>query len=91
MALTSMCEASHGATSAVRPVSTLITPPGTSEVASTSVRDTAGSGQRSLASATTVLPVTTAGATAETKPSRLEAAGAITATTPAGSGTEKLK
>jgi hypothetical protein len=44
MALTSMCEASQGATSAARPVSTLMTPPGTSEVAST----------------TTVFPVTTA-------------------------------
>src|ERR1035438_4273150 len=44
MALTSMCEASQGAISAVRPVSTLITPAGTSEVASTSDSDTAGSG-----------------------------------------------
>src|SRR5271166_5019170 len=91
MALTSMCEASQGAISAVRPVSTLITPPGTSEVASTSDSDTAGSGERSLASATTVLPLTTAGAITETKPSRLEACGAITATTPVGSGSEKLK
>src|SRR6266568_9051614 len=91
IALTSMCEASQGATSAVRPVSTLITPPGTSEVASTSDSDTAGSGQRSLASTTTVLPLTTAGATTETKPSKLEACGAITATTPVGSGSEKLK
>src|SRR6516162_9510558 len=91
MAFTSMCDASQGAISAVRPVSTLITPPGTSEVASTSDSDTAGSGQRSLATATTVLPLTTAGATTETKPSRLEACGAITATTPVGSGSEKLK
>src|SRR5579864_3341819 len=91
IALTSMCEASQGATSAVRPVSTLITPPGTSEVASTSDSDTAGSGHRSPASTTTVLLLTTAGATTETKPSRLEACGAITATTPVGSGSEKLK
>src|SRR5271154_7100028 len=91
IALTSMCEASQGAISSVRPVSTLMTPPGTSEVASTSDRDTAGSGKRSLASTTTLLPVTTAGATTEMKPSRLEACGAITATTPVGSGTEKLK
>src|SRR6266581_3963991 len=91
IALTSMCAASQGATSAVRPVSTLITPPGTSEVASTSDSDTAGSGQRSLASTTAVLPLTTAGATTETKPSRLDACGAITATTPVGSGSEKLK
>src|ERR1700751_583709 len=91
IAFTSMCEASQGAISAVRPVSTLITPPGTSDVASTSDSDTAGSGQRSLATVTTVLPLTTAGATTETKPSRLEACGAITATTPVGSGSKKLK
>src|ERR1700748_1700867 len=91
IAFTSMCEASQGAISSVRPVSTVITPPGTSEVASTSDSDTAGSGQRSLATATTVLPLTTAGATTETKPSRLDACGAITATTPVGSGSEKLK
>src|SRR5262249_41121262 len=53
--------------------------------------DTAGNGERSLATATTVLPLTTAGATTETKPSRLEACGAITATTPVGSGSEELK
>src|SRR6201992_744431 len=91
IALTSMCEASQGAISAVRPVSTLMTPPGTSEVASTSDSDTAGSGNRSLARATTVLPVATAGAMTEMRPSRLEACGASTATTPVGSGTEKLK
>src|ERR687890_377846 len=54
MALTSICDASHGATSAVRPVSTLTTPPGTSEVASTSDSVTAGNGRCSLASTTTV-------------------------------------
>src|SRR5436305_12255290 len=91
MALTSMCEASQGATSAVRPVSTLITPPGTSEVASTSVSETAGSGNCSLARATTALPLTTAGATTETYPSRLAARGAVPATTPVGPGREPLK
>src|SRR6201989_2593333 len=91
IAFTSICEANQGAISSVRPVSTLITPPGTSEVASTSDSDTAGSGQRSLATATTVWPLTAAGATTETKPSRLDACGAITATTPVGSGREKLK
>src|SRR6266581_224919 len=84
IAFTSMCEASQGAISAVRPVSTLITPPGTSEVASTSDNDTAGSGQRSLATATTVLLLSTAGATTETKPSKLDVCGAITTTTPVG-------
>src|ERR1700750_2820767 len=86
-----MGEASKAAISSVRPVSTLITPPGTSEVASTSDSDTAGRGLRSLATAPTVLPLNTAGATTETKPSRLDACGAITATTPVGSGSEKLK
>src|ERR1700750_3472181 len=86
-----MGEASKAAISSVPPVSTLTPPPGTSEVASTSDSDTAGRGLRSLATATTVLPLTTAGATTETKPSRLDACGAITATTPVGSGSEKLK
>src|ERR1700722_1077444 len=91
MALTSMWEASHGAISATRPVSMLTTPPGTSEVASTSDRVTAGSGCGSLASTTTVLPLTMAGATTETRPSNDDPAGASTATTPVGSGSEKLK
>ncbi len=86
-----MCEASQGATSSVRPVSTLTTPPGRSEVASTSESVTAGSGRSSLARTTTVLPVTIAGATTETRPSREESCGASTATTPVGSGTEKSK
>ena len=81
-----MCEASHGATSAVRPVSTLTTPPGTSDVASTSLRVTAGSGRCSLASTTTVLPLTIAGAMTETSPSSEDRCGARTATTPVGSG-----
>jgi len=38
-----------------------------------------------------VFPADTAGATTETNPSRLDACGAITATTPVGSGSEKLK
>src|SRR5947209_10324081 len=44
IARTASCEASHGATSAVEPVSTLTTPPGTSDVASTSLNVTAGHG-----------------------------------------------
>ncbi len=38
-----------------------------------------------------MLPVTIAGATTETRPSSDESCGASTATTPVGSGTEKLK
>ena len=86
-----MCEASQGATSDTRPVSMLTTPPGTSEVASTSERVTAGSGAFSLAITTQVLPDTMAGAITDTSPSRLESCGARTATTPVGSGMVKSK
>src|SRR5215813_2977672 len=91
IAFTSMCAASTGASSAARPVRTLTTPAGTSEVASTSARVTAGSGAGPLATTTVVLPVAITGATTLTSPSRPGAAGAITATTPVGSGTLKLK
>ena len=47
--LTSACDASQGATSDTLPVSRLTTPPGTSEVASTSASVTAGSGRSVLA------------------------------------------
>src|SRR5690606_22040971 len=90
-ALTSACAASHGAISAADPVSTFTTPPGTSLVASTSARLIADSGQRSLATATTVFPVTSAGAMTDTSPSSAESCGATIATTPVGSGTEMLK
>src|SRR5688500_19594100 len=69
----------------------LTTPPGTSEVASTSAKVTAGSGLSYDDTTTTVLPVTMTGATTETRPSRLDCCGAITATTPVGSGAERLK
>jgi hypothetical protein len=69
----------------------LITPPGTSEVASTSASDTAGSGAGPLAIATTVFPETIAGATRLTSPSSGASAGATTPTTPVGSGIVKLK
>src|SRR6478609_6284979 len=93
-ALTSWCEASVGARSAVRPESRLTTPPGTSEVASTSPSDSAGSGARSAAATTTVLPVAIAGATTDTRPSSEKpypACGASTPTTPVGSGVDRLK
>ena len=73
------------------PVSTLTTPPGTSEVASTSASITDGSGRSSLATTTAVLPVAMTGASTLTRPSRLDSGGAIMATTPVGSGTLKLK
>src|SRR5262245_2612978 len=86
-----MWEAIQGATSPTSPVSTLTTPPGTSEVASTSPIVTAGTGRFSEASTTTVLPVTTAGAITPTRPSSDDSWGATTATTPVGSGTVKSK
>ncbi len=91
MALTSMWDANVGATSSTRPVSRLTTPPGTSDVASTSPSVTAGSGAAVEASTTHVLPPTMAGASTDTRPSSDERWGATTATTPVGSGTEKSK
>src|SRR5690606_22494755 len=88
---TSACEASQGAVSATRPVSRFTTPPGRSDVASTSARVTAGSGSASAASTTTVLPATITGAITLTRPSSGESAGATTPTTPVGSGAERLK
>src|SRR6266516_1903199 len=88
IAFTSMCAASTGASSAVRPVRMFTTPGGTSEVASTSARVIAGSGAVSLATTTAVLPVAITGASTLSSPG---AAGASTATTPVGSGTLKLK
>src|SRR5690554_2660142 len=91
MALTSAWSASQGASSAAEPVSTLTTPPGTSLVAITSLRLIALSGAFSLATTTTVFPLTRAGATTLTKPSSDDCCGAMIATTPVASGVEMLK
>ena len=80
-----------GAVSASAPVSTLTTPPGTSEVASTSENVIAGSGRSWDEATTQVLPVTMTGATTLTSPSSEDCCGARTPTTPVGSGSEKLK
>src|SRR5215207_5441864 len=69
----------------------LTTPPGTSEVASTSPSSTAASGRVSDATATAVLPETSTGSRRVTSPARGGSSGASTATTPVGSGTVKLK
>ena len=69
--------------SGFRPVSTLTTPPGTSDVASTSVSVTAGSGRVSDASTTTELPATSGGASRETRPRSDDVSGATMPTTPA--------
>src|SRR4029078_12115434 len=86
-----MCEASVATVRSRVPVSTFTTPPGTSEVASTSANVTAGRGRSGDALPPTVLPVTITGATTLTRPSRLDSAGDTTATTPVGSGVERLK
>src|SRR4051812_29771819 len=86
-----MCEASHGPTVSAEPVSRLTTPPGTSEVASTSENVTAGSGRSWDETTTQVLPDTMIGATTDTSPSNEDCCGARTATTPVGSGVERLK
>ena len=70
---------------------TFTTPPGTSEVASTSPSETAGSGDASLARTTAVFPDTTAGASRETRPRSAWPGGATIPTTPVGSGIVKLK
>src|SRR5918911_2119026 len=69
----------------------LTTPPGTSDVAIASASSIAASGRDSDATATTVLPPTSAGATRVTRPSSGGSSGARIATTPVGSGTVKLK
>src|ERR1700685_491051 len=90
IAFTSWCAASHGATSATSPVSTFTTPSGSRAAAQTSARPSAGSGYRSLATTTAVLPPAIAGARTLTSPSSGLSCGASTATTPAGSGTVML-
>src|SRR6185437_9011829 len=91
IAFTSRWLASHGASSAGKPVSRLTTPPGRSDVARTSVSDTAGSGRSREATMTVVLPVVMIGAITDTRPRRLDSCGARAPTTPVGSGSEKLK
>src|SRR5438128_9245754 len=91
IALTSMCDASQGASSERWPVRMLTAPPGTSDVASASASSIAASGCVSDATATTAFPPVIAGTTRETIPSSGGSSGASVATTPVGSGTVKLK
>src|SRR5579884_3833073 len=91
IALTSMCDARTGASSAGSPVRRLTTPPGTSLVASASASSIAASGRVSDATATTAFPPTSGGRSRVTSPSNGGSSGASTATTPVGSGTVKLK
>ena len=91
IAFTSMWPASIGASSSRWPVRTLTTPPGTSEVAIASASSIAASGCDSEARTTAALPPTSTGARRETRPPSAGSSGARMATTPVGSGTEKLK
>ena len=69
----------------------LTTPPGRSEVAIASASSSAASGCDSDATTTAALPPTITGAIRETSPASAGSSGASTATTPVGSGIEKLK
>jgi hypothetical protein len=69
----------------------LTTPPGTSEVASTSASSIAARGCASEATTTAVLPPASTGASRDTSPSSAGSPGATIPTTPVGSGTVKLK
>src|SRR5690625_5054973 len=86
-----MCEPNVGTVRSSVPVRMLTTPPGTSEVDSTSLSVIAGSGRSAEEVTTTVFPPTSAGATTDTRPSSEDFWGASTTTTPVGSGTEKSK
>ncbi len=77
-ASTSTCPARTDTSSALNPVSTLTTPPGTSDVASTSLSVTAGSGRVSDVMRTTAFPDTSGGASRLTSPSSDEVSGATT-------------
>src|SRR5215470_12643961 len=77
--------------SADLPVKILTTPPGTSEELITSAKLTAQSGLASEPRTMHVFPPAMTGAIVETNPISELSCGAITATTPVGSGTEKLK
>src|SRR3954454_21497637 len=86
-----MCPASQGASSSRWPVRRFTTPPGTSDVASTSASSTAASGWDPDATTTAVFPPTTTGAMREMRPARGGSGGARIATTPVVSGNVKLK
>src|SRR6185295_1868258 len=91
MAFTSMCEANWENNSEGLPVRILTTPPGTSDELITSAKLTAHRGFVSEARITQVFPPAMIGEIVETNPTREFSCGAIAATTPVDSGTEKLK
>src|ERR1700750_1221312 len=91
VAFTSICSTNQGASSFTVPVKILTTPPGRSDEFSTSAKVTEHIGLVSEARTTHVFPPAITGAITETKPSNESFCGAMTDTTPVGSGTEKLK
>ena len=91
IALTSMWEASDGAVSASVPVRRLTTPPGTSEVASTSASVIAGSGPLGRGGDDRGVAGDDHRRDHADQAEQAESGGASTATTPVGSGVERLK
>ena len=73
------------------PVRIFTTPPGTSDVWSTSAKDMEEMGLDSDAKTTMVFPPAMTGATMEMSPNKDESSGAKAATTPVASGMVKLK
>ena len=80
-----------GMSSGFRPVSTLATPPGTSDVARTSVRVTAGNGRDSLARTTSELPPPNGGASPQTSPRSDEVRARRCRPCPLGSGIDEIE
>src|SRR3989338_1710954 len=91
MALISICCARGVISSDFNPVMMLITPAGKSDVAKISPKVIAERGDISEAIATTVFPLTTAGAILEISPKSGFSSGAITPTTPVGCGEVKFQ
>src|SRR5688572_17840552 len=91
VAFTSIWSANQLTNSVGLPVKIFTTPPGRSEECNTSAKVTAHKGFVSEARTIQVFPPAITGAMTDTRPSRESDWGAIIATTPMGSGTEKLK
>ncbi len=86
-----MCRARCGRVSERGPQRRFTTPPGRSEVASTSAHSRPGIGSLSESRTTQLLPLTITGRTCETSPRSDGLSGATTPTRPVGSGSEKSK
>ena len=87
----SSCEASIGANSSVKPVTTFSTPAGKSDDVVISPEQRGRRRPSWLAIATTALPAAMGASTASTKPTSESSWAQTTPTTPLGTGIEKLK